>query len=212
MFCLKFLSLRTRPRTEATSSLPAHNALGQRLRWWKSYKSPRFGVRSEGRASSPCPGERCVGWRGCRASRQTKHKHRAPRKHLPPGSLPIFQAYLQAMAQQSMSVMCSATRKAEKWRGWQIERWFGRSCDRCRRGCGSLGWGQLVTVQGCTQETFPPWSSSPDCQQTPPRISERLGSVWKTKCNRNNKYLRSKSNNGKQPVWSSQDCQVQSFS
>lgn len=38
---------------------------------------------------------------------------------------PFFQACLQAMAQQRASVTCPATGKAEKWRGWQLERWFG---------------------------------------------------------------------------------------
>jgi len=70
---------------------------------------------------------------------------RAPSKRLPPGSLPIFQAYLQAMAQRGVSVTCSATGDAGKWRGWQTERWLGQSRARRRRGCGDPG---LATAGG----------------------------------------------------------------
>ena len=99
---------------------------------------------------------------------------RAPRKHLSPGSLPIFQAYLQAMAQQGMSIMCSATRKAGKWRGWQIERWLGRSRARCRRGCGDpgletgscpRGWHCRVNVPSAVPEGSGP---------APPAASKRI--------------------------------------
>lgn len=95
---------------------------------------------------------------------------RAPRKHLSPGSLPIFQAYLQAMAQQGMSIMRSATRKAGKWRGWQIERWFGRSCTRCRRGCGDPGlgtaWGPAPQGWHCRVKE--------GSRLAPPTASERI--------------------------------------
>lgn len=110
------------------------------------------------------------------AGKQNTSK-RAPRKHLSPGSLPIFQAYLQAMAQQGMSIMLSATRKAGKWRGWQIERWFGRSCTRCRRGCGDPGLGTALGT--CSSGLALPskrgeQAGSPSCQRTHPRISKRL--------------------------------------
>lgn len=139
----------------------------------------------------------------------------APRKQLPPGSLPIFQAYLQATARQRTRLVLSH-RKVRKRRGWQMERWPGRSRAGCRDtrlgteggspGSCSCGWHCQVTVP--SPAVVGPqrvWASFPDCQQTHPRIRKGFENV---KHNRRDNYLMSMSDSEKQPARSSQDQQV----
>lgn len=142
----------------------------------------------------------------------------APRKQLPPGSLPIFQAYLQATARQRTRLVLSH-RKVRKPRGWQMERWPGRSRAGCRDtglgteggspGSCSCGWHCQVTVPSpAVVSPQGVWASFPDCQQTHPRIRKGFENV---KHNRRDNYLMSKSDSEKQPAQSSQDQQVRIY-
>lgn len=98
--------------------------------------------RAEGCTEQPC--QRSPHGVRSQAGEQNTSE-RAPRKHLPPGSVPVFQAYLQAVAQRRTSIMCSLPGKQGTGEGGRLRDGL------CQERRWEPGWGQPVvaTPRGC---------------------------------------------------------------
>lgn len=109
---------------------------------------PGDGVKQNCPPAEPGSAGSSLAW-GVPSQAGEKTQASAPRKQLPPGSLPIFQAYLQATARQRMSLMCSATRK----RGNGGDGRWNNGLTGVVLGSGTPGWGQTVAAQGAAPAT-----------------------------------------------------------